>query len=272
MRQQALERLQLENDLRRAIDRGEFLLYYQPILNLATGRLVGFEALVRWKHPQRGLVPPLEFIPLAEETGLIVPLGHLVLQQACRQMSEWQQELGPDPPLTVSVNLSPRQFLEAGLVEQVDRILEQTALDPRQLRLEITESGIMEDAEAAAAMLSELRARNISLSIDDFGTGYSSLSYLHRFPVNTLKIDRSFVSNMAVKGDGGPEIVRAIVALAHNLGMDVTAEGVETEEQAARLRELKCENAQGYYFCKPVDAATVENLIAAECRLAGVKG
>lgn len=234
MHDQAVAQLQLDNDLRRAIERQEFQNYYQPIVSLVeTGRIVGFEALVRWQHPRRGVIPPTEFIPRAEETGLIIPLGEWVLREACRQMRAWQAQF-PRPteggylaPLTISVNLSGKQFSQPNLLEQIKQILQETGLDARSLKLEITESTIMENAESATAMLLEMQALGIGLSIDDFGTGYSSLGYLNRFPVDTLKIDRSFV--MDVDADAEKiEIIRTVVMLARNLGMNVVAEGVET--------------------------------------------
>jgi diguanylate cyclase (GGDEF)-like protein/PAS domain S-box-containing protein len=259
----AIALLQLETDLRRAIERQEFRVHYQPIVSLKSGRINGFEALVRWQHPDRGLVSPIEFIPVAEETGLIVAIGLWVLREACRQMHEWQVQFPANPPLTISVNISGKQFLQPDLSEQIKQILQETNLDPRSLKLEITESAIVENAESAAIMLSQLRSVGIQLYMDDFGTGYSSLSYLHRFPMDTLKIDRSFVNRMGVDGEN-LEIVRAIVTLAHNLGMNVTAEGVETTEQLALLKALKCEYGQGYFFSKPVDSIQAEALIAAQ--------
>jgi len=247
----AVSRLRLENDLRHAIENQEFLVYYQPILSLESGRLSGFEALVRWQHPERGLVSPADFIPVAEETGLIVPIGWWVLEEACRQMRDWQSQSSSYRSLTLSVNLSSRQVAQPDLVERVEQILEKTEFDPYCLKLEITESVVMENAEAAAKMFKRLRSLGVQLSIDDFGTGYSSLSYLHRFAVNYLKIDRSFVSKM-VESNENYEIVRTIVMLAKKLGMEVIAEGIETEEQLSKLRNLKCEYGQGFLFSKPV--------------------
>lgn len=261
MHARALVRLQLETDLRGALRSQEFLVFYQPIASLETGKLTGFEALVRWQHPTRDLVSPAEFIPLAEETGLIVPMGAWILREACAKMHTWQSQYPSTVPLTISVNLSGKQLKEPDLIEQIDRILSETGLDGRSLKLEITESVIMENAEAATTMFLQLRARNIQLSIDDFGTGYSSLSYLHRFPVNTLKVDRSFVSRMR-SDDENLEIVRAIVTLAHTLKMDVIAEGVETGEQLTQLKLLGCEQGQGYFFSKPLDSSAAEALIA----------
>jgi len=251
MHARTLELLTLENDLRRALERREFEVYYQPITLLVTGTLTGFEALVRWRHPERGLVSPIEFIPVAEDTGLIIPLGEWVLYEACRQLRMWQTQFPTPEPLKMSVNLSGKQIKEPDLIEQIDHILTETGLDGSFLKLEITESILMENAETVTKMLLQLRARNIQLSVDDFGTGYSSLSYLHRFPVNTLKIDRSFVSQMNLKNRNA-EIIRTIITLAHSLRMDVIAEGVETIEQLTELKRLNCEQGQGYLFSKPL--------------------
>jgi diguanylate cyclase (GGDEF)-like protein len=253
MHARAVALLQLENDLRRAVEREEFRLHYQPIVSLESGEINGFEALVRWQHPKRGLVAPLEFIPLAEDTGLIVDIGQWVLREACCQMAEWQKQSPANRSLILSVNLSSRQFAQTSLIQQISGILQQSGLDPRCLRLEITESVLMESADSACTTLSQLRSLGISVSIDDFGTGYSSLSYLHRFPVNTLKIDRSFISRMGV-GGGNSEVIRTIISLASTLGLDVVAEGVETEDQRERLKALDCEFCQGYLFSRPVDA------------------
>jgi diguanylate cyclase (GGDEF)-like protein len=260
MRARAMDRLGMERDMRRAVERREFFLQYQPIVSLATGSLRGFEALVRWQHPERGLIHPAKFIPIAEETGMIIPVGKWILGEACRQMSRWQKLLCMDGPLPVSVNLSGRQFLQPDLLEQIQEVLRETGLDPRGLKLEITETVVMENIETATHTLEQLRALGVELSIDDFGTGYSSLSYLQRFPVSTLKIDRSFVSRMT-ESDGTAEIVRTIMQLAQNLGMDVVAEGVETESQRAQLRDFECEFGQGYFFSRPMDSDAAEALL-----------
>ncbi len=262
MHARAVERLRLENDLRRAVERGEFRVYYQPIVSLGSDRVAGFEALVRWEHPERGFVPPTEFIPVAEETGMIVEIGQWVLRESCRQMREWQRRSFDNRLLTISVNLSGKQFLQPNLIGSVKQILHETDLDPRCLKLEITESIMMENAEAASAMLVQLRSLGVQLSIDDFGTGYSSLSYLHRFPVNTLKIDRSFVMRMGDAGENS-EIVRTILTLASNLGMDVIAEGVETKGQLSQLKAMRCPYGQGYLFSRPVDAEGAGALVGA---------
>jgi diguanylate cyclase (GGDEF)-like protein/PAS domain S-box-containing protein len=246
-----IERLDLENDLRRAIDREELLVYYQPLIDLATDRIAGLEALVRWQHPVRGLVPPLAFIPLAEETGLILPIGRWVLETACRQARELQLAFPSDTPLSISVNLSPRQFLQPDLVDGVAAILAETGIPPSSLELEITESVVMEDAEAGIRVLKALRGLGCRLALDDFGTGYSSLSYLKSLPLDTLKIDRSFVAGLADDGANLP-IVQAVIALAHGLGIDVTAEGIETAEQLGWLRDLVCDRGQGFYYARPL--------------------
>lgn len=256
----AISRLQLEGDLRRAIDANDLRVYYQPILNLQTNCLSGFEALVRWQHPERGLISPAEFIPVAEETELILPIGHYVLLESCRQIREWQARWQMPSPLTLSVNLSSKQFKQSDLVEQLKQVLYQTKLDPQSLRLEITESVVMENAEDATAMLRQFRSLGVQLSIDDFGTGYSSLSYLHRFPVNILKIDRSFVSRMAIDEES-LGIVETILALASKLKMSVVAEGIETEDQNEQLKNFGCEYGQGYLFSKPLPASETEALI-----------
>ncbi|HEX8072163.1 MAG TPA: EAL domain-containing protein [Pyrinomonadaceae bacterium] len=257
MHTRAMELLELERDLRRAVERQEFFLQYQPIVSLNTGVLRGFEALIRWQHPVRGLIPPTKFIHIAEETGLILPIGRWVLDAACRQMHHWQKLAPAGEPLTINVNLSGKQFIQPDLLEQIEGVLRETGLDPRSLKLEITESVVMENIETAIRTLEQLRARGVELSIDDFGTGYSSLSYLQRFPVSTLKIDRSFISRIT-ESDGTAEIVQTIMSLAQTLGMDVVAEGIETERQHTRLATLACEFGQGYYFARPMDKDAAE--------------
>jgi diguanylate cyclase (GGDEF)-like protein len=256
----AVSLLNLENDLRRAIERQEFRVYYQPIMTMKTGELCGFEALLRWRHPERGLIPPAEFIPVAEETGLIVPLGEWVLEEACRQARQWQRQSFAHRGLTLSVNLSGKQLSRDDLPARIQEVLERTDFDPRSLKLEITETVVMENADLAVSTLERLHELGIQLSIDDFGTGYSSLSQLHRFPAQILKIDRSFIGRMGL-GDENLEIVRTIIMLARNLGMEVVAEGVETNEQLAQLRALSCDYAQGYLFSAPVDAESAASLL-----------
>jgi diguanylate cyclase (GGDEF)-like protein/PAS domain S-box-containing protein len=253
MRASVIARLQLETDLRDAIEREEFRNYYQPIVSLESGRIIGFEALLRWQHPTRGLLQPSQFIPVAEETGMIRELGWWNLRQACRQAALWNAGRNGHAPLTMSVNLSVKQFLQPNLVAEIGKLLLETGILPEILKLEITESAVMADPAAAVAMLSQIKALGIKLSIDDFGTGYSSLSYLHRFPLDTLKIDGSFTKTM-IEGGEGTEIVRTILPMASSLRMNVIAEGVETAEQLALLRQLRCEFAQGYYFSRPVSA------------------
>lgn len=260
MHTRAVSRLQLESDLRQAIEKKEFCVFYQPIISLQTGRLSGFEALVRWLHPRRGLVSPADFIPVAEETGLIVPIGEWVLSEACARVREWQLKSPSHRSLSLSVNLSARQVAQPNLLERIKEALDESKLSPHCLKLEITESVVMENAEAAAQMFKQLRSLGVQLSIDDFGTGYSSLSYLHRFPLNYLKIDRSFVDHLTTDSDNA--IVRTISTLARNLGMEVIAEGIETEEQYRQLRALGCEYGQGYLFSQPVNTESVLHLLA----------
>ncbi|MDZ8085301.1 MAG: EAL domain-containing protein [Nostoc sp. DedQUE12b] len=257
---QVTQLLELEMDLRRAVERQEFQVYYQPIVLLETYKIIGFEALVRWQHPQHGLVSPDNFIPLAEETGLIIPIGYWVLGEACRQMRAWQVQFPTNPPLTISVNLSTKQFSQPSLIEKINQIIQETGLESSSLKLEITESVLMENIQLATFMILQLQQMNIQLHLDDFGIGYSSLSYLHRFPSNALKIDRSFIAKIGADGEN-LEIVQAIVALAKSLNIDVIAEGVETLEQLAQLRVMKCKYAQGYFFSKPLDNKSVETLI-----------
>ncbi len=261
MYEQNLKTVQLDNDLRYALEREEFELHYQPIVHLSSGKLAGFEALIRWHHPERGLIPPSEFIPIAEETGLIIAIGDWVLYQACQQICTWQTKFPEAASLKMSVNLTCQQIRENDLLDKLDEVLTKTGINGHTLRLEITESSMMDQGEETIAKLEQLRARNIQLSIDDFGQGYSSLSYLHRFPVNTLKIDRTFVELMSLGGQN-LEIIRTIIILAHALNMNVVAEGVETLEQANVLKELKCELGQGYFFSRPLIAIAAEQMIS----------
>jgi len=251
MHEQALKRLQLEADLNQAITKEEFELYYQPIISFSTGKISGFEALVRWISPTRGFISPGDFIPVAEETGLIVPMGKWILETACCQMQQWCNKFPEAKDVIMSVNLSSRQFAQPDLIAQIQEALIVSKLDPANLKLEITESMVMDDVEHTIVLLNELKELNIKISMDDFGTGFSSFSYLHRFPTDTLKIDRSFVSNMS-QGSKNIEIVNTIVILAHKLGMDVIAEGIETEEERKILIDFNCEYAQGYFFAKPL--------------------
>ena len=253
------ERLEMESLLRRALERNQFALRYQPRIDLATGQIVAAEALIRWRIPHRGTIPPRRFIGLAEETGLIVPIGKWVLQSACAQNKAWQEE--GLPPIVVSVNVSPRQFRQENLVRSVAEVLQSTGLEARYLELELTESMVMHDAPHLVAMLDELKRLGVQISVDDFGTGYSSLSYLKRFPVDRLKVDRSFVEHMASDANDAT-IVRAIIALGHNLGLKVVAEGVELPEQARLLSEYLCDEAQGFLYARPICARYLRRLLA----------
>mgnify|MGYP000509555244 CR=1 FL=1 len=256
----AVKRWQLETDLQQGIKCRQFFLNYQPIICLETGRLMGFEALVRWQHPNRGLVSPVEFIPLAEETGLIIPLGEWVLQEACSRLAMWEEQFPYFSSLSLSVNLSGIQLKQLDIIEKIDRICQGAGVRGDRLKLEITESVLMENAVAARDVLESLQARSIRVCLDDFGTGYSSLSYLHRLPINTLKVDRSFVGNLELDRKNF-NIIKAIITLAHSLGLDVIAEGVESMEQVEVLRSLGCEYGQGYYFSRPLDDEAVINFL-----------
>lgn len=262
MHHELMARLQLEADLRQAIERQEFCVYYMPIVSLSTGMIYGFEALVRWQHPELGLLEPMAFISLAEECGLINFIDRWVLFQACQQLKIWNQQFPHIKPLTMGVNFSSKQFSHPDLVAYVYSTIQKTGVDAENVRLEITESVAMENVERSIDVLCNLRALNIHLEVDDFGTGFSSLSYLHRLPTTTLKIDRSFVSRMGEDEDG-EQIVRTIIVLAQNLRMSVTAEGVETPEHLALLRGLNCTYGQGYLFSKPVDSETATALLQA---------
>lgn len=253
MHEDASKQLQIETEMRRALEKGEFCLYYQPIVQLESNRLVGVEALVRWNHPTRGTVSPMEFIPAAEENGLILPLGSWILSESCRQLREWQKRNPLASRLTVSINLSFKQFSQLDLVKEVSSIIEKTGVDPRCLKFEVTESHIMENSEIAVAIMNRLREIGAEISLDDFGTGYSSLSYLHRLPIDYLKIDRSFVTRM-IESRENAEIIRTIIKLGQNLKMKVIAEGIETPEQLEQLQSLNCEFGQGYLFSKPLES------------------
>ena len=256
-----LQRLDVEADLRRAVEHREFVLHYQPTVVLQTGRIAGVEALVRWQHPERGLVPPMDFIPVAEETGLIVPLGEWVLETACRQAKEWHVAHPNEPLLTMSVNLSARQLQHEGIVTTVERVLTSTGLSPETLTLEITESAVMNDHVTTIVRLNQLKALGVRIAVDDFGTGYSSLSYLRRFPIDVLKIDRSFVDGVT----DGPQkraLLRTIVELGRTLNLETVAEGIEQPEEMQQLRSLDCDLGQGYYFARPLDADSVGELLA----------
>jgi diguanylate cyclase (GGDEF)-like protein/PAS domain S-box-containing protein len=261
MHQETVRQFELETNLRRALERGEFLLHFQPIVSLSTMKIVGMEALCRWSHPKHGLILPAAFISVAEETGLIAPLGLWVMKEACRQAREIQQQYPHHSSFTVSVNLSGRQLAQSELFYQIRDVIQETGLDPRHLKLEITESVLMENAETTNTILTRLKSLGIQLAIDDFGTGYSSLSYLQLFPIDTLKIDRTFINQMTIRREN-EEIVRTIVQLAHNLGMDVVAEGVEVESQLAQLVASHCEFAQGYLFSGAVDSTRIVSMLS----------
>ncbi|MGH8807891.1 MAG: putative bifunctional diguanylate cyclase/phosphodiesterase, partial [Noviherbaspirillum sp.] len=264
MNERSMERLCIEGDLRNALEREEFALHYQPQVDLTTGRILGMEALLRWQHPARGMVPPARFIPMAEELGLIVPIGVWVLRTACRQSMEWQR--AGYRPMRVAVNLSARQFYQHDLVASIKAILEETGLAPHLLELELTESMMMNDVEHAASILHDLKAVGVQLSIDDFGTGYSSLAYLKRFPIDLLKIDQSFVRDITVDPDDAA-IVLSIISLAHSLRLRVIAEGVENADQLAYLQRHGCDYMQGYYFSRPLPARECEWLLRHDRRL-----
>jgi diguanylate cyclase (GGDEF)-like protein len=266
MHTRAVARLEVETELRWALERQEFRLHYQPIVEMGTGHPIGFEALLRWEHPRHGLIPSSAFIPVAEETGLIVPIGWWVLEEACRQMGEWHARYPDTVSSIICVNLSSKQFFQVDLVEQIERRLRAAGLKPDCLKLEITESAIMSDPRSAADALTQLRDLGVRIAVDDFGTGHSSLSYLQQFPIDTLKIDRSFVQKMAAD-IRDREIIQAVITLAHNLGMNVVAEGVETNSQWNQLDRLGCEYGQGYYFSRPVDSADAESLLTGTLRI-----
>jgi diguanylate cyclase (GGDEF)-like protein len=256
----AVTRLQSEIDMRKALERNELRLFYQPIMSLATKKVTGFEALLRWHHPERGFIFPMDFIALAEETGLIVAIGEWVLREACRQLLKWQSQFPLDPPLTISVNISSLQVTQPNFIDQVEQILQETGLNPKCLKLEITETAIMDNMDIACKRFEQLRSRNIQVYIDDFGTGYSSFGYLQNLPIDVLKIDKSFINKIAFD-ENSLQIVQAIMSLARSIGMGVVAEGVETSEQLACLELMGKESVQGYFISKPVDSLTAEMII-----------
>lgn len=260
MHANAVKRLQLETDLRKAFEQGEFRVYYQPIISVQTGKITGFEALTRWQRPE-GVLSPISFIAVAEEIGLIIPMNRQLLQEACANLLSWQSQFPSNPPLTMSVNITPKEFAQSDLASEIGKTLKRVGLDPGCLQLEIIETIAMGDAEKSGHVLAQLKALGVRLSIDDFGTGYSSLSRLRRIPVDTLKIDRAFIMNMDSDSESR-EIVRIIITLAHNLGLKVVAEGTETEEHIKLLKQLNCEMAQGYSFSRPADAQAMLKLLA----------
>lgn len=253
-----LDRLQLEADLRRAVDHHEFTIHYQPIMNLNDHHLIGFEALVRWDHPARGLIYPLQFIPLAEENGMINQIGEWIIRESCRQLSSWQRQHRRNPPLKMSINISGKQFSQPDIVDKLNTIVKETGVEPESLALEITESMIMDNIEMAEKTMTRLREIGFHIHIDDFGTGYSSLSYLHRFPVTALKIDRMFISRLTAGGDN-KEIITSIVSLANSLNLQVIAEGVEVAHQVSSIKDLRCHFGQGHFFSKPLEPAAIDD-------------
>ncbi|HAC66053.1 MAG TPA: hypothetical protein DCF68_21605 [Cyanothece sp. UBA12306] len=257
---EAVNRLQLDNDLRRAIERKEFELRYQPIVELNTKKITGFEALIRWEHPEKGWISPNNFIPVAEETGLIIPLSNWILNQGCQQLCKWQKLSNNYQDLIISINLSVKQFSQNNLVEKIMDTVQNLGMNHHCLKLEITESCLVKNTEEICLILNQLKALGMKLSMDDFGTGYSSLSYLHRFPFDTLKIDRSFIKDMTQSTDK-LRLTQTIIHLANDFGMEVIAEGIETEKQWKKLQQLGCPYGQGYYFAKPLTAQEVEKVI-----------
>jgi EAL domain-containing protein (putative c-di-GMP-specific phosphodiesterase class I) len=256
----ALRRLELKADLQRALEREEFVLHYQPVIELESGKVSGVEALIRWNHPRRGIVPPLEFIPLAEETGLIVPIGRWVLGEAARYAVRLQRRYPTDPPLHMAVNLSARQVTRPEIVDEVRAILDETGLDPASLTLEITESVMMQDMELAIGRLHELKALGVQLAIDDFGTGYSSLNYVRRFPVDILKVDKSFIDGVSEGGEPSA-LTAAVIELAGILNLKPVAEGIERADQLDRLLELRCDYGQGFYFSRPLAEEALQSML-----------
>lgn len=269
MRDRAIARLTLEADLKHALERHEFRIHYQPILRLHDKQITGFEALLRWAHPKRGILHPAEFLAAAEEIGLMAPINWWVMDEACHQMREWQVQFQNDPPLTISVNISPQHLTEPDFIAHVKKILRENDLAPGSLLLELTEKVIVEESPFITRILEDLQALGVKVQIDDFGTGYSSLSYLQNLPAETLKIDRSFISRMGESRDGA-ELIRAIVALGRALGMKVIAEGIETADQLSRLEEFDCEYGQGYLFAKPIEASAVSAFITESIRRSGI--
>ncbi len=263
MHTDALARLQLESDLRRAVERDEFRLFYQPLVSLRSGHITGLEALVRWEHPERGLVHPADFIPVAEETGLIVPMGRWVLTEACRQMSEWHKAYPRERPLSIGVNLSAKQFSQHDLIEQISSAIQSSGISPGCLRIEITEAAIIDKGKAALSVLQSMHELGVEIYLDNFGTGYSSLSYLHGLPIDAIKIDRAFVSNMDTD-EKNLRLVRTILTLAEIVGVRAEAEGISTAEQLRELRALSCEQGQGFLFSAPIAREAVSDVLTAD--------
>jgi EAL domain-containing protein (putative c-di-GMP-specific phosphodiesterase class I) len=270
MHADVVARLELEADIRRAVEREEFIVHYQPIVALDDGRILGVEALARWQHPERGLVSPADFIPVAEETGLIVALGNQILREACRQVALWQAELGDDAPLALSVNLSAGQLARPTLTAEVRSALADARLAGSRLLLELTETVIMQDTDATIAQLRALKELDVRIAVDDFGTGYSSLRYLQRFPIDILKIAKPFVDEVAEDSDGAI-MARAVVDLGRNLGLATIAEGIEREEQAAALRKLDCRLGQGFLYSRPLPASAMTTLLLGDAAAAPLR-
>jgi len=268
MHEALMERIELEEDLRRGIEQKEFTIHYQPILDLQSGRMLGMEALVRWVHPKYGLVPPMKFIPLAEETNLIVPLGEWILGEACLQLQKGRQAHGSDVGLSVTVNISIRQFQQTELVELVSKALKNSGLPPEALILEITESFMLQDTEATILKLNELKRLGVRLAIDDFGTGYSSLSYLQRFPIDILKIDKSFVDKLG-SGSEGNAVARAIIMMGDSLKLKTIAEGIEHKEQIKALKDLGCDAGQGFHFARPLVKEDMDAFLTERFQVSG---
>jgi EAL domain-containing protein (putative c-di-GMP-specific phosphodiesterase class I) len=260
MHAEAIRRIEMESLLRTAIDEQQFILHYQPLIDLQTGRLTGVEALVRWQHPRRGLVPPMEFIPLAEETGLIVPLGQWTIAESCRQVRHWQKEIPADEPICLNVNLSARQLRHPNIVRDIADALDDSGLLPSRLILEITESVLMIDTAATLSRLFQLKSLGVRLAVDDFGTGYSSFAYLRRFPVDILKIDKSFVDGVATEPTASA-LVDAMIRIGKTLRLETVAEGVEKADQAERLRTLQCDLGQGYLFARPLPSERITEML-----------
>ncbi|HSD73479.1 MAG TPA: EAL domain-containing protein, partial [Steroidobacteraceae bacterium] len=265
MHAEALTRLQIESDLRHAFEREEFFLHYQPIVSLSEGRIIGAEALIRWRHYERGIVSPATFVPVAEDTGLVVPLGRWVLREACRQAHEWQMSRADDREFAISVNLSVREFAQPDLVRAVAAILDETRLRPQSLRIEITESAIIGQKHPAIETVEQLRALGVGIHLDDFGTGYSALSYLHRLPLDAVKVDRAFTSSIDQE-ERPLHVVKAIVSLAHAIGLEVVAEGVTNQCQLDLLRDMGCNLAQGFFFSRPCNAEEMSALLVTDAR------
>jgi EAL domain-containing protein (putative c-di-GMP-specific phosphodiesterase class I) len=258
-----LDRLQLEADMRAVLDHKELILFYQPIIDLETHRLIGFEALVRWIHPKRGMIYPLEFIPLAEENGMINAIGDWIIREACHELRVLQDRYPMQPPLTMSINISGKQFGQLDLADRVADVIGESGIDAHTLALEITESMIMDNVDTAVITMNRFRDMGIQIHLDDFGTGYSSLSYLHRFPINALKIDRSFINKLSVDGEN-KEVIMSIISLAKSLNFDVIAEGVEMDHQLLKIQELNCQYGQGFLFSEPMDRGEIDAWVKAE--------